>query len=47
MATHMRRGSTGIRICLKRDFLSQKQAVPAQVIAVDHRDLMRILVSTF
>lgn len=40
MVVHMCRDTAGARICLKRDFLSQKQAVLAQVIAVDHGGLM-------
>lgn len=42
---HMCGGSTGTRICLKRNFLSQKQALAAQIFAVDCGGL--ILVSTF
>jgi len=33
MVARMYRGTT---VCLKPDFLSQKQAVPARVIAVNH-----------
>lgn len=40
MVMHMCTDSAGTRICLKRDFLSQKQAVLAQVVAVDHGGLM-------